>query len=32
MVANGEKPLQDYDGPVYLRASEAELALNKKSE
>lgn len=32
MIEKGEKPLQDYDGPVYLRASEAELALNKKSE
>lgn len=32
MIADGDKPLQDYDGPVYLRASEAELALNKKSE
>jgi len=30
MVEKGEKPLEDYDGPVYLRASEAELALKNK--
>ena len=29
MYANNESPLQDYDGPVYLRASEAELKLGK---
>lgn len=29
MIEKGEKPLEDYDGPVYLRASEAELALKK---
>lgn len=28
-IANGEKPLNDYDGPFYLRASEAEV---KRSE
>lgn len=28
MIENNEKPLEDYDGPVYLRASEAELKLN----
>lgn len=27
-IENNEKPLEDYDGPVYLRASEAELKLN----
>jgi len=27
LIENGSKPLEDYDGPVYLRASEAELAL-----
>lgn len=32
MISNNTAPLQDYDGPVYLRASEAELALNKKGE
>ncbi len=26
---NGESPLNDYDGPVYIRASEAELSLAK---
>lgn len=30
MIANGEPTLQDFDGPVYLRASEAELALKNK--
>lgn len=30
-VSKGEAALQDYDGPVYLRASEAELALNNKN-
>lgn len=29
MYVNNESPLQDYDGPVYLRASEAELKLGK---
>lgn len=29
MIENGDKPLQDYDGPVYLRASEAEIKLNE---
>ncbi len=29
MHENKEKPLQDYDGPIYLRASEAELKLGK---
>ena len=29
MHKNNENPLQDYDGPVYLRASEAELKLTK---
>ena len=29
MYKNNESPLQDYDGPVYLRASEAELKLTK---
>lgn len=29
-IANGEAALKDFDGPVYLRASEAELALKKK--
>lgn len=29
MFKNNESPLQDYDGPVYLRASEAELKLTK---
>lgn len=29
MHENNEKPLQDYDGPIYLRASEAELKLGK---
>ncbi len=28
MVESGKPALQDYDGPVYLRASEAELKLN----
>ena len=28
MIADGVKPLADYDGPVYLRASEAEVKLN----
>ena len=27
MIKNGEPALKDFDGPVYLRASEAELAL-----
>ena len=30
MIADGEKPLADYDGPVYLRASEAEVKLSEK--
>lgn len=29
MINNGEKPLQEYDGPVYLRASEAEENISK---
>lgn len=28
-IANNEEPLKDFDGPVYLRASEAELKLNE---
>ncbi len=28
MILNGIEPLKDFDGPVYLRASEAELKLN----
>ena len=28
MIENNEKPLEDYDGPIYLRASEAEIKLN----
>ena len=28
MIAQKKEPLKDYDGPVYLRASEAELKLN----
>lgn len=28
-IKNNEPPLKDFDGPVYLRASEAELKLNK---
>ena len=28
LIENGTEPLKDYDGPVYLRASEAELKLN----
>ena len=31
MIADGEKPLADYDGPVYLRASEAEVKLAQNS-
>ena len=31
MIADGEKPLADYDGPVYLRASEAEVKLQEKN-
>lgn len=30
MIAENEKPLADYDGPVYLRASEAEVKLSQK--
>ncbi len=30
MIANGEPTLKDFDGPVYLRASEAEIALKNK--
>jgi len=29
-IANGIEPLKDFDGPVYLRASEAELVLQNK--
>ena len=32
MIEQGQPALQDYDGPVYLRASEAELALKNKAE
>ncbi len=32
MIEKGLPALQDYDGPVYLRASEAELALKNKAE
>ena len=28
LIAKGAEPLKDFDGPVYLRASEAELKLN----
>lgn len=28
LVASGAEPLKDFDGPVYLRASEAEIKLN----
>ena len=28
LIENGAEPLKDYDGPIYLRASEAELKLN----
>lgn len=31
-INKGEKPLEDYDGPVYLRASEAEILHNQKAE
>ncbi|MBP5158609.1 MAG: tRNA (adenosine(37)-N6)-threonylcarbamoyltransferase complex dimerization subunit type 1 TsaB [Treponema sp.] len=31
MVAAGEKPLEDYDGPIYARKSEAELVLEAKN-
>jgi tRNA threonylcarbamoyladenosine biosynthesis protein TsaB len=31
MIESGEKPLADYDGPVYLRASEAEVKLSQNS-
>lgn len=31
MHKKGEKPLQDYDGPIYLRKSEAEENLNVKA-
>ena len=30
MIVEGLQPLQDYDGPLYLRKSEAELALDKR--
>lgn len=30
LIANGEPTLKDFDGPVYLRASEAEIKLNEK--
>ena len=29
MISNGDKPLQEYDGPVYLRVSEAEENISK---
>ena len=28
-IKNGIPPLNDYDGPIYLRASEAEVKLNQ---
>lgn len=30
LIANGQPTLKDFDGPVYLRASEAEIKLNEK--
>ena len=30
-ISKGEATLKDFDGPVYLRASEAELALKSKN-
>lgn len=30
LIANGKPTLKDFDGPVYLRASEAEIKLNEK--
>lgn len=32
MINNKEEPLQDYDGPLYVRKSEAEIVLEKKNE
>ena len=32
MIENKEKPLADYDGPVYLRASEAEVKLSQNNQ
>ena len=29
LIASGAEPLKDFDGPVYLRASEAEIKLNR---
>lgn len=31
-IANNEQPLQEYDGPVYLRASEAEIVHQNKEK
>ena len=31
MISSGEAPLKDYDGPIYLRKSEAEIVLESKS-
>ena len=31
MIANKKDPLKDFEGPLYLRKSEAELALNNKN-
>ena len=30
MIANKDSPLQDYDGPLYVRKSEAEIVLERK--
>lgn len=30
-IANNEAPIKDFDGPVYIRASEAEIKLNEKN-
>lgn len=30
LISNGQPTLKDFDGPVYLRASEAEIKLNEK--
>ncbi|MCR5079752.1 MAG: tRNA (adenosine(37)-N6)-threonylcarbamoyltransferase complex dimerization subunit type 1 TsaB [Treponema sp.] len=31
MIANKKEPLKDYDGPLYVRKSEAEIVLEKKN-
>lgn len=31
-IKNGTKPLNDYDGPIYLRASEAEIVHSQKQQ